>query len=179
MPLILPNATITGIYNTVAGGDSTPSTPGLLSGNYPPLEGPNNIRDNNTSTKYLNFGSCNDTNGGDLCGINTGFYVTLQRGPSVVKAFQMCTANDAVKRDPVRITLEGSNQTGANLTLGGSWALLFDGSSGLEVAPPRFSCSQLQCVINSVAYASYRILVTGRRAPENCVQYSELQLFTY
>ncbi|MCC7476550.1 MAG: hypothetical protein IT425_14255, partial [Pirellulales bacterium] len=50
------------------------------------------------ATKYLNFGK-----------LNSGFIVTPASGPSVVKTFQMTTANDSDSRDPASWVLYGTN----------------------------------------------------------------------
>ena len=168
-----------GVHNTSAGGESTQSSPGLQAGNYPANEGPSNVCDQSVRTKYLNFGSCNNSNGGNTCGLDTGFYITLRRGSSVVQGVQVCTANDAIGRDPLQITLEGSNENTTNLTFGQSWNLIYDGGTGLEIAPPRLSCSLVQCINNSISYKSYRFLVIRKRYFENAVQYSEVQFFGY
>ena len=148
-------------------------------GNFPSGETPQNICDQNTTTKYLNFGACIAANQSDICGLNTGFYVTLQRGPSIVKGFQICAANDEPGRDPVRITLEGSNDRNVNLTFGTSWSLIHNGSTSLDTISSRFGCSLIQCISNSIRYESYRFLVTHKYEKSNSVQYSEVQLFGY
>ncbi|CAF1387780.1 unnamed protein product [Adineta ricciae] len=170
IPLIHPNDSIYAIYNTTAGGDSTSSTANSSIGNYPSNEGPEKAIDNDTSTKYLNSGAC---------GLNTGYYVTLQRGLSLVKTFQICVADDYEERDPTRITLEGSNESGSDLTLGSSWTLIYDGVVAFSMTPPRYSCSLMHCLNNSISYTSYRFLVTEKRSSDNSVQYSEAQLYFY
>ncbi|CAF1561167.1 unnamed protein product [Adineta ricciae] len=159
MPLLQPNDVINAIYNTRMGGNSTLARPGDGSGTYPPREGPNNTCDNNTLTKYLSFGT--------------------SKGASIVKGLQICAANGNVARDPLRVTLEGSNETGVNLTFGRSWTSIYIGGVGFDYGPPRYSCSVIQCIANSISYRSYRFLVTEKRRPENSVQYSEIQLFEY
>jgi hypothetical protein len=70
------------VWNTTIGGDSTPSTVGTGVGNYYTGEIPNNAFDNQTNTKYTNFGICSLA-GPDslLCGLSTGLYLTPQGGP--------------------------------------------------------------------------------------------------
>ena len=146
-------------------------------GNYLFTEIPDNACDGNVMTNYLNFGACYAYLWNSECGSNTGLYLTLQRGASIVKGFQFCTASDNVGRDPTRITLEGSNESDANLILGTSWTHIYDGTSGLDVAPTRSTCSQIQCIHNSAQYASYRLLITAKRSSADSVSYSEFQLF--
>ncbi len=104
--------------------------------------------------------------------------MTLEQGASIVKGFQFCTANDYDGRDPTRITLEGSNESGKILNLGTSWTILYNGTSGLDSVRMRYTCSQIQYIENSIEYASYRLLITEKRSSENSVQYSEFLLFS-
>jgi len=114
------------------------------------------------------------------CGINTGFYVILQRGAVVMEGLQFCTGNDNPPRDPITMTLEGSNQTGSALMLGSSWSLIYNGSCGLDVDPGRESLGQIQTFSNNfIAYSSYRILITSKRGSDYAFQYSEMELFGY
>jgi hypothetical protein len=92
--LIGKNETVNGIYNTSVGGNSSAATPGNNIGNYPPAEIPDNACDNDTSTKYLNFGLCNPYESALNCGLNTGLYLTPQRGASLVVALRLCAGND-------------------------------------------------------------------------------------
>ncbi|UJR19814.1 hypothetical protein I4U23_022947 [Adineta vaga] len=108
-----------------------------------------------------------------------GVYVTLRRGSSIVKGLQVCVNNDNVAQDPILVALEASNEVGVNLTFGHSWTPIYNGSIGFEYGPPRFSCSLIRCIDNSIRYTSYRFLVTKKRRMENSVQYSEVQFFDY
>ncbi|CAF3921049.1 unnamed protein product [Rotaria sp. Silwood1] len=167
---------IYGIYNTIAGGNSIPSSIGE---NSPIKEQPKNACDNTTFTKYLNSGKCPKYGSPIDCGLNTGLYVTLERGASIVVGFQLCAANDFPSRDPITITLEGTNEVAKKLTLGSSWTLMYSGFSGLNNDPGRYTCGEKRLFSNSVEYASYRFLVTGKRDVGNSVQYSELRLFGF
>jgi hypothetical protein len=164
-----------GIYETIPGGDSSPSTSGNGTGNYPVDESPSNVFNDNTSTKYLNFGNC----GSNDAGLRTGLYFTLKRGPSIVTGLRFYTANDCPDRDPLLVTLEGSNQPGELLHLGSSWNLIYNGPSGLTTDPGRESRGVKQSFSNSTPYASYRLLITEKRDNENSVQYSKFQLYGY
>ncbi|CAF1549865.1 unnamed protein product, partial [Adineta ricciae] len=173
------NGIIQAVYNTFVGGDSTASTPGTGIGQYPASEIPGNACDGDTSTKYLSFGPCASTDDSDQCGLNTGFYLELQLGSAVVRALQMYTGGDDSERDPLIVSLEGSNQSGSNLALGSSWTLIYNGNSGLQNDPGRMSSGSIQPISNTISYKSYRFLVSGKRATSNSVQYSELRLYGY
>jgi hypothetical protein len=150
-------------------------------GNYFPSEEPDNILDKNITTKYTNFGTCNAStlSNSITCGVNTGFYLTLQRGASLLLSIRLCTALSYPQRDPMTITVEGSNQTLSVLNLGSSWTLIYNGSSGLTPDPGRGSYGITQNFSNSISYASYRILVTSMRNITYAVQYAEVQLIGY
>ena len=92
-----------GLYNTSA-NQSTGASNGIYSG---ACETPDKAINGNVNTKYLNFGF-QDITGAALNGpgVNTGFYVT----PTISNA-TVVTANDYPSRDPVTVTLEGTNTT--------------------------------------------------------------------
>ncbi|CAF1556078.1 unnamed protein product [Didymodactylos carnosus] len=172
--LAQPGDPIFGICNTTAGGDSTPS---VISGtnpcNFYTGEIPSNAIDNNYLTKYTNFGSGTISTSSPTQGCNTGFYTTPSMGPSVLKAFVFITGNDNPNRDPTAITIEGSNST-TSLTIGTSWTLIYSGLCGLSSDPGRrMSGVQQRFTSNTVAYLSYRLLITTQRGSECSVQYSE------
>ncbi|CAF4740999.1 unnamed protein product [Rotaria socialis] len=176
-----------GVYNTIAGGDSTPATSCTGMGQYPTnpnKEMPVQAFDGNANTKYTSFGPCKlDNCKGNLfpenCGLNTGLYLALQQGATFIVGLQLSTGNDFPRRDPIMVTLEGSNQSGTNLTLGSSWTLIYSGRSGLATDPGRKMSGPIVFFPNSLQYTSYRFLVTASRASDCAVQYSELQLFGY
>lgn len=162
---------------TVAGGNSTPTTVGLSSLNYPTNEAPYKGCDNNLLTKNLNFGNCYDTSALSLdCGLRTGFYVTATNSGSLATGLRLCTANDAPTRDPLNVTLEGSNENGTNLILGASWTLIYSGVSGLAVDPGRSTCGGKVFFLNNNTFTSYRLLITVKRGADNSIQLSEFQL---
>ncbi len=176
--LISIDGSIKAIYNTQVYGDSLASTPGVNSGNYPSDQPVAQACDRNISTKYLNFGQCTEGNQAAICGLSTGFYLELQQGALLVTGLRLCTGNDFPERDPFRVSLEGSNQSGTALTLGKSWTPIYEGNSGLETDPGRNDCGIVQSFSNSIRYKSYRFLVVFKRTwSSNSVQYSELQLF--
>ncbi|CAF1193181.1 unnamed protein product [Adineta steineri] len=170
---------IYGVHGTRINQDSQASEPGTWYNNYHQSTPPANACDGDTSTKYLHFGACSEGGNDMTCGLDTGFYLELKRGAAVVTGLQICTADDFPERDPLTISLEGSNQSGAALTLGSSWALIYNGDSGLETDTDRFTCGNVQQINNSIQYKSYRFLVSSKRGPGSSVQYSELKLFGY
>lgn len=168
-----------GLWNTTAGRDGIQSSPGICMGCYPSAETPARGFDGNTSTKYLNFGSCPaSSTSNTFCGVNTGFHVTPSIGATIVRSLRLCTANDNDPRDPLTMTLEGSNQTGPVLFVGSSWTLIYNGSTGLATNPGRANYGILQTFSNLIAYTSYRILMTSKRGSSNSIQYSEIRLLT-
>ncbi|CAF1613047.1 unnamed protein product, partial [Adineta ricciae] len=76
-------------------------------------------------------------------------------------------------------TGEGSNQSAANLTLGSSWTLIYNGASGLATYPGPNSGGSIQQTNNTISYKSYRFLVSGKRSTSNSVLYSELIFYGY
>ena len=184
VPILLvgANDSLVALWQTEAGGNGTVATAGTGVGNYDTGEGPDNAFDNNFSSKFTHFGSCtaNPSTSAPSCGLQTGFTLTLQRGATVMKALQFRTGIDLPPRDPLTITLEGSNQNGSTLLLGSSWTLVYNGSSGLDVDPGRASLGVTQTFAsNTIAYSSYRLLTTLKRGSEIAAQYGELQLFAF
>lgn len=150
-------------------------------GNFPFTETVNYAFDNTTSTKHLNFGHCYaNAPISSVCGVKTGLYVTPRGGPSSLLTIQFCTANDVPDRDPLTIAIEGSNHPSSSLTLGSSWTLIYNGSSGLETFLTRCQCGSVVSVSNNTNwYSSYRVLVASIRGKETSTQYSELRLIGY
>jgi hypothetical protein len=182
VPIILTstNETIYPLWNTFAGGNSTISTAGTGVGNYYPAEPCQSAFDRNSTTKYTNFGQCNVNVSLLICGANTGVYLTLQRGASYLIAVQFSAANNIPERDPLTLTIEGSNQISSALTLGSSWALIYNGSTGLDTDPGRYNDGIVQYIPNSImSYSSYRVLITSKRSIGDAVQYSEVMLLGY
>ena len=176
------NETVFAVWNTSAGRNSSSSSAGENIGNYYPLHTPGKAFDGSTSSKHLNYGSCNDSasTSANLCGQNTGVYLSPKREISLLLGFRFCTADSFPERDPMIITLEGSNRPSNKLTAGSSWTLIYNGTSGLDTAPNRSTCGDIQWLPNnSVWYTSYRILVSKKRNSGNYVHYSELELFGY
>jgi CSLREA domain-containing protein len=132
----------------------------------PSAEGPANAIDNDGNTKYLNKGR-----------IGTGLIVTTQSaGQRVITGLRLTTAGDTPARDPVTITLEGTNAPNATTSLNSTWTLLYDGPTGLTTDPGRNRLGASVTIPNTTAYLSYRLLVTGVRGASDSMQFSELEL---
>lgn len=125
---------IVGLWNTAAGSRCSLSYPGYLTGQYPYNEMPSNAFDSDRSTKYMSFGSCQIFPGSPSpwCGLNTGLHLTFGTSAPLVTSFRFTTADDFEHRDPIAITLEGSNQNQSSLCSGASWTQIYAGSSGLH-----------------------------------------------
>ena len=172
------NESVYGIWKTTAGKDSKNATPGKGKGNYVSLESPKRAFDQNPNTKYLSFGMGSMNRDGITSGIDTGFYITPKRGPSLLRAVQLYTANDVENRDPWTMTIEGTNCTSA-LTVGFSWTLIYNGSTGFNISTLRQVAGALIWLPNnSIWYSSYRLLITSKRGNSSGVQYSEVKFFT-
>ena len=175
--LTLRNETVYGVWNTIAGMNSTISSSGSGIGDYYPGEDPDNILDQNTSSKYTNFGRCNASyiSTPADCGLNTGFYLKLSQGAMILSAMRFCTANSFPSRDPMTMTVEGSNQTTTSLlTLGSIWNLIYNGSTGLDSDPGRYSYGHTMIFSNTKAFISYRILILTARNLSSAIQYAEV-----
>ena len=171
---------ITGIYDTVAGGNSTTAgVGGNTPGCYPEGEAPLYAIDGQTSTKYLAYGNFNTSGTGTPGGVNTGLYFTLN-STATVNTIRFATANDSSGRDPLTITLEGSNANSNDLGLGSSWHTLWSGVTGLAALSEVYGTyGDYETFSNTTAYQSYRILVTEvRSTTAGMTQFSEVQLFT-
>jgi hypothetical protein len=174
------NETVYPVWDTIAGGNSKAATPGDFAGNYYYEEIPAYALDQNIATHYTNFGYCDWSLLLPICGTNTGFYLTLGRGAALFLAIQFVTASDIPVRDPITITVEGSNQTTSALTLGSSWTLIYNGSSGLDIDPGRSKNGITKNISNNIIwYNSYRLLVTSIRGDGSSAWYSEVRFFGY
>ena len=145
--------------------------------NFYPGEIPAYAIDNNNSTKYTNFGFGTLSTSDIRCGCYTGFYVTPMNGPTILKAIQFSTRNNLSDRDPITVSIEGTNSS--LLTIGSSWTLIYSGSSGLDIDPGRYTLGVQQIFNNTSAYISYRLLIITKRAIGTAVQYSEAVLLGY
>jgi hypothetical protein len=174
------NETVYGIWNAAAGGNSSIVLAGNGSGNYYPGQPPMAVFDGDITSSYTAYGYCNLSTYALSCGRNTGFYVTLKYDSILLRAFRIGSGHLRAIRDPLTITLEGSNQNGTLLTLGSSWTLIYNGSTGLDIDPGRSMLGQTQMIPNNIAwYSSYRLLVITKRGDDTSVEYSEVQFLGY
>jgi hypothetical protein len=80
------------------------------------------------------------------------------------------------ERDPLTITIEGSNQSISALMLGSSWTLIYNTSTGLNPDPGRNNSGIIQNMTNNT---SYRILVISKRNISDAVHFGEIELLEY
>ncbi len=147
------------------GGD--PSANYSPCGELPPL-----VIDDDSTTKYLNFGGNFDPNEEP-----SGFKITPLAGPTIVTGLTFTTANDAEPRDPVAYELYGSNagiEGPYNLIASGDIVDFND-----EVAWPRFTMNATPITFdNATVYKHYQVLFTAIRdaANANSMQIAEVEL---
>lgn len=159
VPLLSFNDPIIGI-------DSDPPVPAT---SFPTAENPGNVLDQNSATKYLNFGET-----------NTGFIVTA--GPSVVQSMTLTTANDAEARDPASYQLFGTNSpvvSGNNSAgLDEPWTLISSGA--LSLPSTRLTLSAPVDIANSTSYSSYKLIfpTIKNAAATNSMQVADVQFYT-
>lgn len=166
------------LWNTTVGHDSTPSTAGYSVGNYYPSLGPKNLLDNDLTTSVVLYGVCGIYTSGANCGENTGAYVVSNRGSFILDSFRVATGSTSYLRDPMMITIEGSNYTDYSLTLGSSWTLLYNGPTGLFSNPGRSTFGGKQMLANNtLSFQSYRFLFPLVRGNETCIEVAEIQVF--
>ncbi|CAF3541331.1 unnamed protein product [Rotaria socialis] len=153
---------IVGIYSTTAGGPT-----GASNGRYSnPGEMPPEAIDGLSSTKCLNFGVQGSPSAVLLGpGVGTSFYATPAiRRASVEKGLLFASANDFPTRDPITVTLE-----------------IYSGPTGINpvAAPARSTYMLQQTFSNTIAFSSYRLLVTSQRSLSDAVQYAEAEILGY
>ena len=168
------------IWNTKAGGNSSTAVTGTTMGTYYPGEIPSNLFDNDLGTVYTSYGPCSYSLYNLTRGEKTGFYLTLKNGSITMVAFYMGTNSLHWERDPLTITIEGSNLQGSALVRGSSWTLIYNDSSGLNYNKTTSTLGAIQIVPSfPMAFASYRLLVTAKKGIEPCASYSEFGLLGY
>jgi hypothetical protein len=134
-----------------------------------------NVLDGSVDSKYFN----GTRDGTRPSGVNTGFAVT-PRAAGAVSAFQIATANDAEGRDPLAITIEGSDAENAGQDQGNGFVLIYEGPTGLDADPGRKHWGACVVFANRTAYRTYRVLVSRTRdGNANGTQYSEFRLGTF
>jgi hypothetical protein len=167
-------SSVGGFWQASPGGNATASTAGPAAGQYPATQAPAMAVDGNTATKYLNFGNAGAASA--TKGVGTGFYVTPANGPTIVTGIQVATANDFPNRDPLTVSIEGTNATG-NFNSGATWTLIADNVNlGIDVDPGRQTFGPVVRFANTTPYASYRVIVRSQRGVDSAVQYAEMNL---
>ena len=171
--------TVYGICNTIADGNSIVATVKNIRCHYPDDQPPERALDCSVSSgnKYVNFGACTGATSSPECGLDSGFYFTNSRGASLLQQFRFCTADDSPERDPLTISIAGSNATGNALVYGSSWTSIYVGPSGLVNTTSRLTCGNTIAVNSTAYYSSYRVLITEKRNTSNSVQYSEVSFW--
>ena len=119
--------------------------------NYPGGEGPAQVLDADSNSKYLNFGKA-----------DSGLIISRADGlPAIVDSLTFTAANDAPERDPLTWELFGTNDaiTSADNSTGmnENWTLVDTGDTGLAADPGRQMPGLEQLVSNNTAYSAYRI----------------------
>jgi PEP-CTERM motif-containing protein len=164
--ILAPSNNIRAIDDPLGGSQSSyPVTP--------TLEGPAQALDQNTATKYLNFGR-----------ERSGLIVTPSVGASIADGIQFTTANDAPSRDPVLIALYGTNDpiTSPDNGFGTSenWNLIVDNLPYVPAAAFN-TPGPIVSFPNSTPWNSYKIVILENRGPDtgdgNSIQFSEVQLY--
>ncbi|CAF0991200.1 unnamed protein product [Adineta ricciae] len=162
------------IYDATAGSDSTPALSGSGIYTYPLANGPSKAFDKllNTSYRFRGFGTNLQS------GINSGFYVTYACDSFIFTAVRFASADASRNRDPIAVTIEGSDETTQEkLGKGDSWHLLYSGSTGLYAVNSSMTYGNLQKLFVNASYKSYRVLVTEKRGSDSSVEYSEIKFF--
>ncbi len=134
---------------------------------HPINEAPPKCIDGNVDTKYLNFAKT-----------NVGFIVVPAFGDSMLTSFRIATANDAPERDPLTISIEGTNDPFSTHlgVFNANWTSIYSGSTGLETWPGYKKWGSEIAIEPSDYFAYYRVLVTSIRGAGNSVQFSEIEL---
>ncbi len=137
-------------------------------------QSPEGAFDDNSTSKYFNKGQ--DTDGFNPAGVNTGLLIELNTAMAF-NAIQFQTAPDRPERDPILISIEGSNDANAASQKDAKWMSLYSGASGLDERLERREKGLIARFKNAAAYKYYRILVIQvRDNSADGVQYSELAL---
>lgn len=131
------------------------------------------------NTTYLNYGTVGLSGTPSVsAGVGTGLFTTPQVGPTIIQSIQFQTGNESDSRDPLTITIEGSNRTGTPLYVGSSWTLLYTGVTGLlPLNNSRLTWGELQNFSNTIPFISYRIIVTSQRDADVGTEYAEMHLY--
>jgi alpha-L-fucosidase 2 len=169
--LLDPDDQIVPIKNTVAGNPNVLAVAGEFGGDGGQQLASETI-DGDLSTKYFNKAHSDSGHGG----LDSGVAVMPGVGNSIVTGIRLATANDVPDRDPLEITLEGSNDPNAMEAGGTGFTLLYRGPSGLEQTSGRGHWGNTVSFENTQAYAVYRLLLTHTRGEADATQFAEMEL---
>lgn len=135
---------------------------------YPASEGPENVLDGNSNTKYLNFGR-----------LRSGFIVTPTGGAATLGSLNLTTANDSFERDPTSIEIYGTNEpilsVDNSLGQAESWTLL--ASENLALSDNRFTVSEVISLNITVAYTSYKVIFGNTKGVGNSMQIADVNFY--
>ncbi len=140
---------------------------------YPAGEATSYVIDGNINNKYLNFGKD-----------NSGFIVTPNFGSSVVRAFEIWTADDIPGRDPTNWVLYGTTDTITSIDnsrgTAENWTLIDSGY--ITLPDERNAYGGMVAVSNSTPYTSYKMIFPEVKDPGgagvNSMQIAEIQFDT-
>ena len=157
---------------------TSPSDEATMVGGTAPANEPAANAIDDTTSKYLNFGTDGNTTAGFTGPV--GLVVTPVAGSTVVTGLRVYTANDAVDRDPIDYTLEGSNNGGESFTTISSGALALPAgrnAAALELSPltqPNYEVN----FANAAGYTTYRLTFTNvkNNTAANSMQIGEIEL---
>jgi hypothetical protein len=148
-------------------GDAAVAIPN--NGNWPANEAVNQAIDNQIVTKYLHFSGATEP---------TGFTVTPSVGPTLVTGINLCSANDAAERDPIKYELSGSNGS-----IDGPWTLISSGDikdfNASAAWARRAWLSKPITFANTVSYKHYKLMFPACRGPgQNSMQIAEVEFLS-
>ena len=172
--ILSPGDTIVALKETTKGRANVLAESGDYGGNGGNEELVAQAIDGDIGTKHFNKAS--DDAGSP--GVGDGFVVKPHLGATVLTGIQFGTANDIPDRDPMAITIEGSNTDGADKAKAKDFTLIYKGQTGLAKDPGRNHWGQAVTFTNTESYKYYRVLVTQIRGGDSAdaVQYAEVRL---
>ena len=170
--IVSPQDAVQGVKQTIKGGPTVFSQDGDYGGDGT-QEPPSAALDGDTGAKYLNKAQ----DGTKDPGVDSGLLITPKKGSTIVTAFQFYTGNDMPERDPLTVTLEGSNDPTATKEGCKNFTLIYQGTGGLDNDPDRGNSGVQVTFPNTTAYTTYRLLVTKTRATTDGCQFGEFTLF--
>jgi hypothetical protein len=172
--VLLAGAVAQAAHDVTMPGDPIQGVPndGVSPGNdasigWPGNEGPDQAIDDQITTKFLHFK-------GEV--VPTGIRVTPKAGPTVVIGVRLCSANDAIERNPIKYELSGSNES-----INGPYTLIAKGDI-VDLAqagwPFRTWTTTPMTFANTVSYKHYQLMLSPVQNPgsANSMQIAEVEL---